>query len=106
MRLTPFQQQTICQNAQHFFGEQTQIWLFGSRVDDNKRGGDIDLYIEPQLQEMNDVVIAKLKFLRALHLSLGEQKIDVVLAVNKTNPLPIYQIAKQTGVPLHYANYS
>jgi predicted nucleotidyltransferase len=106
MRLTPFQQQTIYQNAQHFFGEQTQIWLFGSRVDDNKRGGDIDLYIEPQLKESADLVIAKLKFLRALHLSLGEQKIDVVLAVNKTNPLPIYQIAKQTGVPLHYANYS
>ncbi len=100
MRLTPFQQQTICQNALRFFGEQTQVWLFGSRIDDTKRGGDIDLYIEPQLQEIHNLVMAKLKFLRALHLSLGEQKIDVVLAVNKNNPLPIYQIAKQTGIQL------
>jgi predicted nucleotidyltransferase len=106
MRLTPFQQQTICQNAARFFGATTQVWLFGSRVDDTKRGGDIDLYIEPQLKETDDLVMAKLKFLRALHLRLGEQKIDVVLAVNETHPLPIYQIAKQTGVLLDYANYS
>lgn len=100
MRLTPFQQQTICQNAHRYFGHTTQVWLFGSRVDDNKRGGDIDLYIEPENQEIAALALAKLHFLRALHSALGEQKIDVVLRPKNANPLPIYQIAKETGTQL------
>ncbi len=34
MRLTSFQQKTICQNASRYFGDMTHIWLFGSRVVD------------------------------------------------------------------------
>lgn len=99
MRLSAFQQQRICQNASRFFGEMTHVWLFGSRVDDAKRGGDIDLYIEPENQNLSELAMAKLKFLRALHAEFGEQKIDVVLRVGETE-LPVYQIAKNTGIAL------
>jgi len=34
MRLTYFQQQTICEKARLYFGDMTHVWLFGSRVDD------------------------------------------------------------------------
>ncbi len=40
------QQSTIRTAVAETFGEDANIWLFGSRVDDNKRGGDIDLLIE------------------------------------------------------------
>ena len=100
MRLTRFQQQTIRQNACRYFGELTQVWLFGSRVDDDKRGGDIDLYIEPENQEIAALALAKLHFLRALHSALGEQKIDVVLRPKTAKALPIYEIAKETGIEL------
>ena len=46
MRVTPQQQSVIRTAVAETFGETANIWLFGSRVDDNKRGGDIDLLIE------------------------------------------------------------
>jgi len=101
MRLTDFQIQAICESAKTNFGEDTQIWLFGSRVDDHAKGGDIDLYIEPQTQKSSDLITAKLHFLRDLHKKLGEQKIDVVLRrTDSPVDLPVYRIAKQTGVLL------
>lgn len=83
------------------FGKDTQVWLFGSRVNDEIKGGDIDLYIEPQTQKPSDLITARLQFLRDLHKKLGEQKIDVVLRrASSAVDLPIYQIAKQTGILL------
>lgn len=101
MRLTNFQIQTICESAANNFGKDTHVWLFGSRVDDQAKGGDIDLYIEPQTQKSSDLIIAKLQFLRDLHKKFGEQKIDVVLRrADSAVDLPVYRIAKQTGVLL------
>jgi predicted nucleotidyltransferase len=40
---------TIIQNTLYtYFGKNIKIYLFGSRIDDNKTGGDIDLYIQTQ----------------------------------------------------------
>ena len=101
MRLTDFQKKTICESAMHNFGQDTQVWLFGSRVDDHAKGGDIDLYIETQNQKAADLIMAKLHFLKDLHKKIGEQKIDVVLhRADSTVDLPVYRIAKQTGVLL------
>jgi predicted nucleotidyltransferase len=101
MRLTPFQKQTICDSTKKNFGNNAQVWLFGSRVNDEAKGGDIDLYIETQSPDSAALIDAKLQFLCELHSKLGEQKIDVVLRrINTTVDLPIYRIAKQTGVLL------
>ncbi len=69
-------------------------------MDDTKRGGDIDLYIEPENQDISLIAMAKLHFLRSLHSELGEQRIDVVLRLENTNILPIYGIDKDTGIQL------
>jgi len=44
MRLTPGQQSAIRSAVAETFGDAANVWLFGSRVDDNKRGGDIDFH--------------------------------------------------------------
>jgi predicted nucleotidyltransferase len=95
MRLTAYEISAIKQTAQAVFGEAVEVILFGSRVDDTQKGGDIDLYIKTPIG--NDFE-HKIKFLTSLEQKIGEQKIDVVLAVDKNRP--IEQQAMQNGVLL------
>ena len=96
MRLSNFYKETIKLKGLEIFGQDTKIYLFGSRTDDSKRGGDIDLYIEPA--DKNHLFDKKLQFLVTLTKILGEQKIDVVVSKDK-NRL-IEQIALTTGIEL------
>jgi predicted nucleotidyltransferase len=101
MRLTDQQLSIIKTAANEFFGVSTGVWLFGSRVDDAARGGDIDLYIEPATGNVDAIVDAKLRFMMEMHKKLGEQKVDVVIFRPESNQnLPIYQVAKQSGIKL------
>jgi len=98
MRITDFQLSRICRESQKCFGLNSRVWLFGSRVDDSKKGGDIDLYVEPEIQEPIELVDAKLNFMLKMHQVLGDQKIDLVLhRAHCKRDLPVYRIAKETG---------
>ncbi len=98
MRITDFQVSRIRSESQRCFGLKSRVWLFGSRVDDSKKGGDIDLYVEPEIQDPVVLVDAKLEFMLEMHRVLGDQKIDVVLhRVHCKRDLPVYRIAKETG---------
>ncbi len=81
MRLTNFEATTIKKVFTEIFGE-GKIYLFGSRIDDSKRGGDIDLYLCPK-NEFEDIREKKIEFLIRLDECIGEQKIDVVIAKDK-----------------------
>ncbi len=101
MRLTQSQIEVICAGVVKNFGLSARVWLFGSRVDEQSKGGDIDLYIEPEIQDPAELIDAKLHFLLELHKKLGQQKIDVVLRrAEFKEDLPIFRIAKETGVQL------
>jgi len=100
MRISELQRELIKQTVLKYFGAESELRLFGSRVDDNARGGDIDLYVEPEIQEIDDIVAAKLDTLLALHQLLGEQKIDLVINRKVGEMLPIYKVAIKTGVVL------
>jgi len=60
----------------NLFFQNGEIYLFGSRVDDAKKGGDIDLYLV--VQEHSNLFEKKIKFLSRIKRELGEQKIDIV----------------------------
>ncbi len=74
MRLTPRQQQIIREAARDVFGTEARVWLFGSRVDDSRRGGDIDLYYLRTVGERTGTVIDNLN--RAEQLGLVKQVDD------------------------------
>ena len=73
-----------------------KIYLFGSRVDDTKKGGDIDLYLV--VYEKSNLFRKKLKFLAKIKKEVGEQKIDVVFNLDE-NRL-IEKEAKKWGIRL------
>ncbi len=97
MRLKKEDIKSIKRITKECFGVNAQIYLFGSRVDNKKRGGDIDLYIETKMKE--NIFEQKLKMIRMLHYILGEQKIDIIIN-NYTTDKFIFRVAKSEGVPL------
>ena len=101
MRLTDQQRAIIRATVAETFGAGAEVWLFGSRVDDSKRGGDIDLLIETDQSDLNAIMRSEIAFLSKVQMKLGEQKIDVLLDYpsRKIRP-PIFYIAKQTGILL------
>lgn len=95
MRLSNHYIEVIKKYFIHFF-HKGNIYLFGSRVDDTLKGGDIDLYLE--VEEHNDLFTKKRKFLSRIKRELGEQKIDVVF--NKDKNRLIEQEAIKWGIKL------
>lgn len=83
------------------FHDSDHLWIFGSRANPKKRGGDLDFYIETTELDVSVAVKKKMDFINALCCTLGDQKIDVVLHIlSLSDDLPIYHIAKTTGVKL------
>ncbi len=95
MRLTKKEQIYIKQIFLKVF-ERGNIYLFGSRVDDTLKGGDIDLFIETE--NIQNSLKKKIQFLAMLKEKIGDQKIDLILSKDKTRV--IEQEAIRKGVKL------
>ncbi|PWV78260.1 nucleotidyltransferase domain-containing protein [Halomonas sp. A11-A] len=100
MRISEQEHHIIVDVLKRHFGESAAVWLFGSRADDNARGGDIDLMVETPLQSADEIVEAKLDALVELHQRLGDQKIDLVIKRPGGCQLPIHRVARESGIPL------
>lgn len=84
MRLTEFEIKSIITSFKQYF-DSGDIYLFGSRIDDTAKGGDIDLYIDTQ--DTSDLVTKKIQFINILKSIIGEQKVDVILSIDKTRDI-------------------
>jgi len=96
VRLKPEEVETIVKAAREIFGDGVKVWLFGSRADLSKRGGDIDLFIETA--EGYNAQKA-LEFLAKLYMRLGERRIDLIVEKENSHK-EIAKEAKTTGVRL------
>lgn len=74
MRLTEDEIKSI-KNSVLSLDQHADVYLFGSRVDDSKRGGDIDLLIKST--KLNQQDLRKIR--RQFFVLFGEQKMDLVI---------------------------
>lgn len=97
MRLSSNDIVVIRSLVQDRFGADAGIWLFGSRLDDAARGGDIDLYIEPASPVHDNLFLARQALRRELERRL-RQPVDLV--VNNGRPTAFMRQARSEGQPL------
>jgi predicted nucleotidyltransferase len=76
-----------------------RVTLFGSRVDDDAKGGDIDLLVETTAKQVSRVSTAN-RIAASLQIQLGDQRIDVLLVDPNTIIKPIHEHARQQGTIL------
>ena len=94
MRISPAQTEIITQSIHRHLGESARTWLFGSRLDDRKRGGDIDLYVETGPHPLMNELRCKVQLEEALDIP-----VDLIVRPSDEDT-PIANIAKAQGVRL------
>jgi len=99
MRLTADQINTIRRIVHEEAGPATTVRLFGSRVDDTARGGDIDLLLQTA-DPIASPALLSAKISARLMRALGGRRVDVVLGAPNLKVLPIHEVAEAEGVLL------
>ena len=93
MRLTAIEKTAIIEAVTRVDLE-ARIYLFGSRTDDNKKGGDLDILIYSKDITFGD----KLKIKAAIFEKIDEQKIDLVITEDEKDPF--VKMVLEQGVKL------
>lgn len=83
MRLSDFEIRSIQTLGKKHFGPESRVFLFGSRVDDSLKGGDIDLFVSSEDTGYLNIE-SKIRFLIDLKRTIGDRKIDLVLDTAST----------------------
>ena len=99
MRLNTDQVRSIRLAATEAFGAGVKVWVFGSRADDGRKGGDIDLLIRPDPGAAGPSFARKIRMLSLLERALGERKVDLVIEQDQDSR-PIVAIARESGIQI------
>lgn len=96
MRLTEQQVETILSIVSGIAGKDARVILFGSRLKDGARGGDLDLLVESD--ELPDLMQrSRIKYALESSLSIP---VDIEVRKKSDLPTPFQRIALATGVLL------
>ncbi|MCH4813322.1 nucleotidyltransferase family protein [Vreelandella neptunia] len=96
MRLTQTQRTIILSSVRTFIGTAASVHVFGSRLDDTKRGGDLDLLLISQTA-IPLLACAELKMALEERLQLP---VDIVTYVSTAAPSPFQAIALAHSLPI------
>lgn len=96
MRLTQEQIQKIVQTVSRLTGSGAEVFLFGSRLDDCARGGDIDLLVETDTPL---TLIGRARIKLALESDLG-LPVDIIAQTRNAVSTPFQTIARARAIRL------
>jgi predicted nucleotidyltransferase len=96
MRLTQIQCDIILSSVREFIESAVEVHVFGSRLDDTKRGGDVDLLLISQ-SAIPLLACAELKMTLEERLQLP---VDIVTYVSTAEPTPFQAIALAQSNPI------
>ena len=99
MRLSAEQRLALKAHIAHELGADCDVLLFGSRTDDNRRGGDVELLVRSPRPLQRKVWLAARLSAWAERL-LGGRRVDVLLIDPSTATQPVHTAALLTGVAL------
>lgn len=99
MRLTDTQRQIIQHIVTEELGPGASVRLFGSRLDDTARGGDIDLFVELGEPVEHPAQLAARLGARITRAMQG-RKVDVLLSAPNLSEQAIHRLAREQGVLL------
>ena len=97
IRLSNEEIKIIKETANEIFGEGVKVFIFGSRTDLKKKGGDIDIFIQVN---RNIPPMLKLEFLVKLEKKGIERKVDLIIETPVTKRKLIHKEAMEKGVLL------
>jgi predicted nucleotidyltransferase len=95
MRITEHEKNVIIEAVKNADPD-ARVWLFGSRADDGKKGGDIDIAIFSE--NINKDIMQANKIRRFICGRIGEQKIDIV--TTKDGKEAFFRLAVEEGIEL------
>lgn len=87
----------IIKSTLHESIDDAKIFLFGSRIDDSKKGGDIDLFV----QTRKPITLKEeLKILSRLELRGIGRKVDLIIQTPLTPPQKLFETILKEGILL------
>jgi len=95
MRLSEHEKNTIRQSVLAL-DKDAKVYLFGSRADDTKKGGDIDILVISEKLKYPD----KLEIHSNFFMKLEEQKIDLIIVPKEKLDSPFVKLIYKKAIPL------
>ena len=99
MRLSTEQIVAIRKGVSQLAGDAARVWLFGSRVHDDARGGDVDLLVELD-EVVEEPAQLSARLAARISRSMHGRKVDVLIKAPNLLHLPIHIVALAEGVRL------
>lgn len=97
MRISSEIKVQLIETAKKFFGDTCRVYLFGSRIDNSKNGGDIDIFIETS---QNVSFQTEIEFLVEVEKNITARHVDLIVSSPGKKHRKIFETARNTGVLL------